>query len=311
MSKAGTELDRLLLLAEAQDCSKRAEEYFAERDKTKEKIKGRTDNINRELERLSNQINELRQKADNLAIKFRGLYQESQDAYADEDGETAKILSEEGHEVQAQCEALNDQANELRQRAKELQEERKRIFAEAESWHQKALAEIEKAKSLRHQANELVLLPQIVLRSIPLDFQNAIIDTLKSLPAHHVSAKIIERVSYSGNYEKNPLTGKPRQAYTDFSRLGYKPVIQINKQTPEGFTEIEDLKIAVAHEVGHIVYRYFIKDEQKADWATSFRHKKDDSEDSFAQCYALYYLRKEWLAEEHAMVKQFFDQLNL
>jgi hypothetical protein len=239
-----------------------------------------------EIQEILTEIAAKKAKANELALEFRRLYRESQKAWADEDKELAKQLSEEGHETQAKCEALNEEVKGLYRDLKELNAKRRGLFS---------------------QDN----LPSMALRGMPSTFQEAVIETLKLLPSHHISAKLIERVSYSDRYVVNPQTKIPKQAELVSWKIGGKPYIRINRQTREGFTEIEDLKIAVAHEIGHVVYRKFLTDGQRAEWEASFKHKKGDSEDSFAQCYALYYLRKEWLAEEHVMVKQFFDQLNL
>jgi len=239
-----------------------------------------------EIQEILSEIAAKKAKANESALEFRRLYRESQEAYADEDKELAKQLSEEGHETQDECEALNQEVKDLYEKLKGLNEQKKRLV----------------------RAN---VLPTMALKGIPPSFQQAITDTLKSLPSRHVSGKVIERMSYSGEYKENPVTKEPQQANTDFSVMGGKPVIRINKQTREGFTEIEDLKIAMAHEVGHVVYRKFVTDEQKADWAASFTHTRNDSEDSFVQCYAFYYLYRDWLSKEHPRIKQFFDGLNL
>lgn len=226
---------------------------------------------------LLEQVAECSRQADGLAEKFRRLFRESQEAYSDGDGELAKELSEEGHEAQDECMALNNKVRELRRQAAEFPER-----------------------------------PQMALKGIPPDFQNAVFDTLDSLPAAHVSDKVIERISYSGEYKENPVTKITRQANIDFPVMGGKPVIRINKQTREGqWTHISSVKFAVVHEVGHVVYRKFVTDEQKADWGIRFTHPDNNPEEDFANSYAWYYLKRNEMAKEYPTFKTFFEGLNL
>uniref|UniRef100_A0A7V3JAA3 DUF1771 domain-containing protein n=1 Tax=candidate division CPR3 bacterium TaxID=2268181 RepID=A0A7V3JAA3_UNCC3 len=310
MPQVGTVFDRLLLLAQAQESSKRAEEYFAKRDEARQEAKSKIEDIDGEIREMLAEIEEKKSKADDLAAEFKHLYQESQDAYAEGDGETAKMLSEEGHDVQDECEALNREVTGLYEKLKALNRKKKSLLEKADYWHNLAMTEIEKAKSLRQQANELILLPQIALKGIPQEFQNAIIDTLKSLPPHHISDKVIERISYSGEY-KLGSSGNPIQAQLVSPKTGGRLYIKINKQTPEGkWVNINRIKYAVAHEVGHVVYREILTDRQKANWSSSFNHPKGP-EESFAESYRYYYLNREELSKDFPLVKIFFDHLNL
>lgn len=235
-----------------------------------------------EIQEILVEIEEKKKKANELALEFRRLYRESQEAYADGDGELAKELSEEGHDIQDECEALNAEVADL----------------------------YEELKDLRRQAAEIGDLPQTVLQGMPVSFQKVVTDTLNALPSRHVSDKLIERVSYSDRYIRGS-SGNPIQANSHFSQVGGKTVIVINRQTPQGFVSQDDMRIAIAHEVGHVVYRNFLNDDKRADWASSFTHTDDDSEDSFAQSYALYYVTKNSLAANYPQVKVFFDNLRL
>ena len=236
---------------------------------------------NAEIQKILAEIDEKKKRADELALEFRRLYQESQEAYADGDGELAKELSEEGHEAQDECEALNEEVADL---YREL-------------------------RDLKRQTARISVLPQTALQGMPVSFQKAVTDTLNTLPARHVSAKLIERVSYSDRYIVGS-SGNPIQANTNFNKVTGKATIVINRQTPTGFKSLGNVEIATAHEVGHVVYREILTDRQKANWNSNFNHPKGP-EESFAESYRYYYLNREKLAKDFPLAKIFFDQLNL
>ncbi len=139
----------------------------------------------------------------------------------------------------------------------------------------------------------------MALKGIPPSFQQAITDTLKSLPARHVSDQLIERVSYSDRYIIGS-SGNPVQGNTHFSKIDDKATIVLNRQTPTGFISKDKLKIATAHEVGHVVYRKILNDRQQVEWRevmdsiyASLDNPEEDekaNEDEFAKAYAAYQL---------------------
>lgn len=239
---------------------------------------------NTEIQEILAEIGEKKRRSNELAAEFRRLYRESQEAYSDGDGELAKELSEEGHEIQNECESLNQEVRDLYERLKDLNEQNK--------------------SSARTN-----VLSVMALVGIPPNFQQAIRDTLKSLPTQHVSAKLIERISYSDQYVKGE-SGFPIQAQSHFNLVTGKATIVINRQSPSGFTVLSDINTAVIHEVGHVVYRKILNENQRNRWMTEFTHRHG-YEESFAVSYWYYHSKCNELAKEFPTVKAFFDQFDL
>lgn len=246
---------------------------------------------NAEIQEILVEIEEKKKKADELATEFRRLYQESQEAYQDGNGELAKELSIQGHEAQDECKALNEEVTDL----------------------------YEELRDLRRQAAEIGDLPQTVLQRMPVSFQKVATDTLNALPSRHVSGKLIERVSYSDEYIIGS-SGNPIQANTHFDQVGNKPVIVLNKQTPDGFTNTESLQVAVAHEVGHVVYEMILSNEERADWFAVMNeiyaqldNPDEDAEankEEFARAYSRYFFDKDELKEKFPEEYEFFESLD-
>lgn len=181
----------------------------------------------------------------------------------------------------------------------------------------------EKLKDLNEQKKKLLrvdVLPMMALKGMPPEFQKAVTDTLKFLPAHHISAELIDRISYSDKYViLDPAKGIPQQAKTVFSVTGEKPIIVINRQKLNGqFVSIGDIKNAVAHEVGHIVYRYILTDEQRETWFEVMNEvyapiedpeeDEEANEGEFARAYSAYQLDDSDWQREFAEEYGFFEE---
>lgn len=245
-----------------------------------------------EIQAILVKIEEKKKKADELAAEFRRLYRESQEAYTDGDGELAKELSEEGHTAQDQCTAINAEVKELYQDLKKLNAKRRRLSSQA-------------------------TLPPMALKGMPPEYQNVVLETLKSLPAHHVSSELIDRTSYLDKYILGS-SGNPVQGNTHFSEINEKATIVLNRQTPAGFVSKDKLKIATAHEVGHVVYRNILTDDQRAEWhlvmdsiyAPLDNPDEDEkvNEDEFARAYSAYQLDDSDWQREFAEEYDFFEE---
>lgn len=234
------------------------------------------------------QAAECAERADELAEKFRRLFRESQEAYGEGDGELAKELSVEGHEAQDECKELNQEAKDLRQQATEVSDN----------------------------------LPLIALRGIPPIYQNAIFDALDSLPAEHISGELIDRISYSNKYiilDSNK--GIPQQAKAMFP-INEKPYIVVNRQTPTSkFISIKDIRNAIAHEVGHVVYKEVLTRRQIRNWRDVLNEiyaPLDDreadlaaNEEEFARVYSAYYLDDEKLTEYFSEEVSYVENLEV
>jgi len=72
------------------------------------------------VEECQPKINELSSQADALALKFKSLFQQSQDSFAIGDKSAANRFSAQGKESQKECESRNAAVNEMRFRLKNL-----------------------------------------------------------------------------------------------------------------------------------------------------------------------------------------------
>lgn len=132
------------LYEKAQEESERAEELFGERDALKKQA-------NEVKVNYQSSIDELKAEADDLAEKFKLVFQEASEAYESGDGALAKKLSIEGKEAQSECEVLNERVKDL---IGKLQEELDELYAEADEKHEEAMICIQEAKQLRAEAKD-------------------------------------------------------------------------------------------------------------------------------------------------------------
>ena len=104
------------LCEEAGNLSQRADQLRTERDT-------RRQHAAQLRSQYRPRIDELKVAADELADEFKDLYQQARDAYEADDRASAKAFSVEGHAVQAECEALNNEASELIEELREQTEQ--------------------------------------------------------------------------------------------------------------------------------------------------------------------------------------------
>ena len=151
--ESGAQSDRLELLSQANACSELANNYFAKRDEARERVQPETERLDGRAQEIHAEIEEKKNQALCLGDEFRRLYEESHEAYEEGDRELAKRLGNEGHKVQNRCERLNEEIAHLYDELKRLNARKAELASEARSWHDLAIAEVEKAKELRKQAN--------------------------------------------------------------------------------------------------------------------------------------------------------------
>ncbi len=255
-------------------------------------------------------IDELKAAADNLAPKFRQLYQESQDAYAAEEKDLAKTFSLQGRSVQADCEALNEQANAMRRELKSLLDQINFYYDEA--------------KDIQLKINEQRSLIQTLRPTRVSGFEqsgvmnNLEIEQLLDEFPQRIFPKI-ETMAYDENLFWESATGKlkirvPARGKTMAGKKG--DVILIGKQ-PGRTAErrLKNFKEALSHEIGHIVYEHFLIDEQKADWYAwhqetqldrfiSLEAIENDAEE-FAECFRFFKLEPAKLETNDAVKYNF------
>lgn len=89
--------------------------------------------------------------------------------------------------------------------------------------------------------------------------------------------KEIRSISYSGNVFSIRRKGMFFIERGNISFYDKQPVdILINRQHVERSDTAFDIKWAICHEVGHIVYRKFLTEEEKADWYSLFEEQYEE-----------------------------------
>ena len=252
----------------------------------------------RRLEDLSKQyqplIEQFQEKADHLARKFRRLYEESQEAYKDGDGELARSLSIDGREAQDECEALNDRANSMRYELKGLQYRIAKManeFNGNESRNRELKASL---KTMRRpqlsgfgQSNIAPLGLEQFLDKLP---QSALreIRGIEFVPKRPLG---IEGGGKLGDTSWDPETRRATvRAYLHETRLDEK-----EQET-------------ITHEVGHEVFLKLLNPEEKTVWEKFYKGSGDwfvsgrairSAEEDFCECFRMFFSGRAEIFAKH------------
>ena len=123
-------------------------------------------------------------------------------------------------------------------------------------------------------------------------------------PEVHVSNPPLTEIVYVNRTEPEhgDMRRRPTQtmADTEINEATQTARIRIFRQKPTGNDDIFDFQDSIFHEIGHVVYYFFLTNEQKLKWHrvhtnTHFRWTEagGDPVEHFAETYATYLLHKE------------------
>ena len=242
----------------------------------------------KELETLNKQyqplINQLQQKADIMAHKFRKLYRESQDAFIEGDGELAKSLSIEGREAQDECESFNDQTNRMRRELKNLQERISRRAGELNE-NETRIAELKVAL----QSMSRPRLSGFERSAIqPLNLEQF----LDKLP--QTAFREIEEVDFFFEQAQSIEMGD-KLGETQWHLETKRATIRMYLHKPElGEREYE----TIVHEIGHEIFFKFFNLKEKIAWEEFYKGSGDwfvsgrairSAEEDFCECLAVFW----------------------
>lgn len=214
----------------------------------KQELSAQIRNLRLEYQKLSGkyqpQINELQIKAEDLAKEFRRLYSESKEAYSSGDGALAKSLSLTGYAVENRCRAINSQANFLRNELKAILKQIEKLRQKAEECQIQADKHYKQADEMRKTYVKSFGLSKIISDDDVEKF-------LDEFPQ-----KIFEKI-LSIRFEDKVIINEPDVTFGnhDLDRKSGKFEIKIYQHTSE-----KDLKETIAHEIGHTIFRSFMKD---------------------------------------------------
>lgn len=234
------------------------------------------------------QIAELRAGADGLAQEFRRLFRESQDAYSAGDGALAKELSLHGRTIQNQCETLNAQANDTRNRLKAVSDEVDSLYKQAD-YHK------EEAFRCKREAGELRKTSVRNFETSKVIDNQFIEELLDGFPPKIF--EYIKKVEYNEKIYWQDEAGKlkvPSRGETIWEKDN-KAIIRIGMQPR---SETDEFEHVLAHEIGHVIYKHFMSDHQKAEWFTchdahlekSFISPEaiENEVEDFSECFAVF-----------------------
>jgi hypothetical protein len=251
------------------------------------------------------QINEFQTKAEDLAKEFRRLYSKSQEAYSSGDGASAKSLSLAGHALEEKCRAINNKTNVLRnelksilnkiqllrKKAGECQIQTNECYKQAATMRKTYVRGFGLSKIMSDDDVEEFLdeFPQKVFKKIEsIKFKNKLVgnESATILGNHHWDEKL-------GKFEID--------IYYHISENSF------------------NLKETITHEIGHTIFRSFMKDIpdrwQWGEWyKESMRSKKfilredpGGREEDFCDCFAQFKIDPEYLEK---FDKQRYDFIN-
>lgn len=263
----------------------------------KKELLGQVDNLQSEYQKLLGehqpQIDEFQAKAENLAKEFRRLYSESQEAYSSGDGASAKNLSLAGHSIEDRCKAINSQANVLRNELKSILGKIQLLRKKANDLQIQADSSYKQAAAMRE-----TYVSRFGLSDITNDA-----DVEKFLDGF--SQKIFEKIQIIKFEDKVIISGSDITfGNHHLNEKSGKYEIEIYRHISEN-----DLKETITHEIGHTIFRSFMKDiPDRWQWGNwyqeSMRSKRfitlDDlgsREEDFCECFVKFKMNPEKLIE--------------
>lgn len=275
-------------------------------------------NLKQLRENYQPQIDEMQARADELALQFKEKYAASNEAYEDGDGELAKELSLEGHELQEECEELNRQVNELRPRLSHLSGVVQRKFNEAAALQRDIDVLLRKLKEVQRAERERFAKLAPAKRILFANFLKRDIEEMRSFIASFPTLILgeVERITYEteGSRGKRgaPISGRTGKW------PGGKYFIQLFRHDAQLGDNI--LK-TVAHELGHIGFDK-LTPEQKRLWEELYADTDDSrfvsqyamrsAAEDFCDCVAEFKTKPQRLAQLHpakyAFVKELMEE---
>jgi len=99
------------------------------------------------------------------------------------------------------------------------------------------------------------------------------------LPEEHSDVERVKEIEYTDKYVGDESTYIAGRCITD--KYGVSR-IEINRQSPEGSHDAEEMKQTITHEVGHDVY-YNLSGEQRGEWNEIY---DDSARTEFVSAYA-------------------------
>ncbi|MCX6813024.1 MAG: DUF1771 domain-containing protein [Candidatus Azambacteria bacterium] len=256
------------------------------------------------LDKDQPKIDEFQAQADNLAKEFKRLYAESQEAYSSGDGALAKSLSLEGRAIEAGCRAINSQANILRNELKSILNKIESLYKEVDELQNRASNNYKQAAAIRRTYVRSFGLSKVVsnddIEEFLDGFPQKIFGKIESIKFEDKLTGN-ESATILGNHHWDEKLGK-------FEIEIYCPISE------------NSLKATIAHEIGHTIFRNFMKGTQRWQWGKwyqeSMKNKRfiliEDSgnrEDDFCDCFIVFKVNPKRLEKFDKRRYDFIDKI--
>jgi len=297
---------------------KESKKLFAERQELIARARSLKAEYQRLFREFQPEIDDLQFRADRLADEFRELYRRSQEAYSEGNGALAKSLSIQGHAIQEQCEALNAEANTKRSQLKNLRKQIDDLYQKADKLKRKADKCREKAEELRKTYVKGFEASKIINNEDVEEFLDGFSQRI---------FKEVKKIEYTEDlfWESEIRKIKVASRGMTIWDKSNKAVIKIGKQ-PKGKSvrKSQKFKEVIAHEIGHVVYRRFLTDEQKAEWFVWYtedlkegkvisEYALENEEEDFAEGFRIFKLKPEKLQNyderRYNLIKEVMEEL--
>jgi chromosome segregation ATPase len=297
---------------------RKSKELFSERQNLIVQARSLKAEYQRLFREFQPEIDDLQSQADKLANEFRELYRRSQQAYLEDNRALAKSLSIQGHAVQEQCEALNAKANARRDQLKNLQGQIDDLYLRADGLKEEAKKCREKAEELRKTYIRGFEDSEIINNEDIEEFLDGFSQRI---------FKEVKKIEYTENlfWESKIRKIKVVSRGMTIWDKNNKAIIKIGKQLKEkSIKKAQGFKKAIAHEIGHIVYRRFLTDEQKAEWFVWYaedlekgrfisEYALENEEEDFAESFRFFKLEPEMLQNyderRYNLIKEVVEEL--
>ena len=264
---------------------------LSEREKAIEDTKTLQEKYQILLKKYQPQIDEFSTEADILAIKFRKLYKESQEAYQAGAGALAKSLSVEGHKTEDQCKEFNSNANILCKKLRGLLD---KIEAS-----RKSIKEIgEKISQIRSEI-------RTVRQTKIIGFEKSkVIDNLKVQEfIDDFPGKIFQEIQ---DFCYKDIFFKDKAGITHWDKKSGKAVISIYRQPWADEESVEEFKKTICHEIGHVIFEKSMADTERWQWGLWYQESTERNNfitkeaelsraDDFCECFTEFKINPNYL----------------
>lgn len=148
---------------------------------------------------------------------------------------------------------------------------------------------------------------------------NGLRKLLEGVPESHVANPHLIEIVYVNKTKPDPKDMRKRPAQvmgeTEIDEVAKTARIRIFQQKPSGNDDLFDFQDSIYHEIGHVVYYFFLTNGQKLKWHRlhgeaeySWTEAGGDPVEHFAETYANYVLHNEMVKKRFTKEYSFLNR---